>query len=344
MRALLLAVLAGARPLAAEPARPVKLEKAAADAVVKEILKDRTDTEEWLQGDITSYLATVDREDFGTKKTLTVGRAADNNVRIDDAEVDAASPAGDGRGRQVPRPGGRRRRAIHGRHRGEARGDRRPSSVARRPLSAAALAPALSGDHRLRSEEPALQGLQGAEVLPGRPGVPLRAAAHAEPEAGNDGHPLDARQPAQRAAGRLVRLRGGRRRRSGSRRSACSSPGVGENDIGVFFRDATSGKESYALGRYVDAKKLRERATTCSTSTSPTTRRARSRTTTTARFRPRQTCWRSRSAPARWTRTITRRRRLPAARLPTALCAKLSPERSEQRGSLARSLAALDSR
>src|SRR4029078_1315694 len=33
-------------------------------------------------------------------------------------------------------------------------------------------------------------------------------------------------------------------------------PGVGENDLGIFFRDATSGKESYELGRYVDVKKL----------------------------------------------------------------------------------------
>ena len=32
-------------------------------------------------------------------------------------------------------------------------------------------------------------------------------------------------------------------------------PGIAENDISVFFRDATSGKESYALGRYVDVKK-----------------------------------------------------------------------------------------
>jgi uncharacterized protein (DUF1684 family) len=32
-------------------------------------------------------------------------------------------------------------------------------------------------------------------------------------------------------------------------------PGVGEDDFGVFFRDATSGKESYALGRYVNVEK-----------------------------------------------------------------------------------------
>ena len=42
---------------AAEPARPVKLEKAAADAAMKEIEKDRTDTEAWLKSGITSYLA-----------------------------------------------------------------------------------------------------------------------------------------------------------------------------------------------------------------------------------------------------------------------------------------------
>ena len=33
-------------------------------------------------------------------------------------------------------------------------------------------------------------------------------------------------------------------------------PGVGENDLGIFFRDATTGRESYELGRYVDVKKL----------------------------------------------------------------------------------------
>jgi hypothetical protein len=32
-------------------------------------------------------------------------------------------------------------------------------------------------------------------------------------------------------------------------------PGIAEHDISVFFRDATSGKESYPLGRYIDVKK-----------------------------------------------------------------------------------------
>ena len=33
-------------------------------------------------------------------------------------------------------------------------------------------------------------------------------------------------------------------------------PGVGEKDFGVFFRDATTGKETYPVGRYVDAEPL----------------------------------------------------------------------------------------
>jgi uncharacterized protein (DUF1684 family) len=33
-------------------------------------------------------------------------------------------------------------------------------------------------------------------------------------------------------------------------------PGVGESEVSVFFRDATTGQESYAVGRYVDAESL----------------------------------------------------------------------------------------
>ena len=33
-------------------------------------------------------------------------------------------------------------------------------------------------------------------------------------------------------------------------------PGVGESDVAVFFRDATTGKESYPVGRYVDPVRL----------------------------------------------------------------------------------------
>src|SRR5215475_13054730 len=74
---------------AAAPARAVKLSAADAAKALKEIGQDRIDTQKWLQSDPTSYLATIDRRDCEQKKTLSVGRALDNDVRIDDPAVAA---------------------------------------------------------------------------------------------------------------------------------------------------------------------------------------------------------------------------------------------------------------
>jgi hypothetical protein len=80
---LALALAALAEPQAIGPARPVQLAKSAGEAVIRALQKDRADSEKWLRSDATSYLATIARRDFGDKKTLTIGRAADNDVRID---------------------------------------------------------------------------------------------------------------------------------------------------------------------------------------------------------------------------------------------------------------------
>src|SRR3954452_8002776 len=68
---------------------PVRLAKADADKATTAILKDRTDTEAWLKGDPTSYLAAVARVNFEGRRALTVGRAADNDVRLDSPEIAA---------------------------------------------------------------------------------------------------------------------------------------------------------------------------------------------------------------------------------------------------------------
>ena len=71
------------------PARgPVKLDKTAAEAVVRDIEKDRAETREWLRSNPRSYLAAIDRIDFGTKSALTVGRADDNDVRLSAADIE----------------------------------------------------------------------------------------------------------------------------------------------------------------------------------------------------------------------------------------------------------------
>ena len=71
------------------PAHPAPLAPAESDSLRTAIEKDRNGTMDWLRSKPTSYLATVQRVDFAEKTTLTVGRAPENDVRIDDPEVAA---------------------------------------------------------------------------------------------------------------------------------------------------------------------------------------------------------------------------------------------------------------
>jgi uncharacterized protein (DUF1684 family) len=251
MRALLLPMILAAAA-AAEPARPVKLEKAAADAVMKEIQKDRTETEEWLKSGITSYLATVDRQDFGTKKTLTVGRTADNDLRIDNDEVMPhhlkVTVEGDKFRVQAVEAGAQfkvgteeKREAIVG-----------PSSVGVGRFQLRLSHQSYPGIIVFDPKSPRFKAYKGLKYFPAdlayRFELPL--TPNPKPETMVILSTRGNQRNAQRVGwfdfvvgGTPVRLEAVR----------LLEPGV---DIGVFFRDATSGKESYALGRYVDAKKL----------------------------------------------------------------------------------------
>jgi hypothetical protein len=66
---------------------PPPLTAAENDSLLKQYAKDRSDTEDWLKSSPTSYLATVERRDFGGQTSMTVGSATDNDVRIDDPGV-----------------------------------------------------------------------------------------------------------------------------------------------------------------------------------------------------------------------------------------------------------------
>jgi uncharacterized protein (DUF1684 family) len=255
VRALVLTAVFASAVVAAEPAKPVKLAKADAAAVVKAILKDRADTEAWLKGDITSYLATVDREDFGARKTLTVGRAGDNNLRIDDAEV---MP----RHLRVTVEGDKFRVAAvdAGAHFKIGTEDKReavldPSSIRIGRFQLRLSHQRYPGIIVFDPKSPHFKTYKGLKYFPAdlayRYELPL--TANPKPETmlilSTRGNQRNAQRvgwfdfivgttPVRLEAVRLL------------------EPGVGENDISVFFRDATSGKESYQLGRYVDVKKL----------------------------------------------------------------------------------------
>jgi hypothetical protein len=248
--------------VAATPARPVRLAPSAAAAVLKEIDKDRADTQAWLKSDATSYLATVDRKDFERKRALTVGRASDNDLRIDDPEVsphhlkvtvegDKFIVAAVDTAASFAAPDAKGQFAV----------------VASRTLTAGPSSVKI-GRFLIRLSHQGYPGLivfdpksprfadyKGlkyfAPDLAYRYELPL--TMNPKPETieilstrGNKRRAtrvgwLDFMVGAQAARLEVVRL---------------LEPGVGENDLSVFFRDATSGKDSYELGRYVDVKQL----------------------------------------------------------------------------------------
>jgi uncharacterized protein len=237
------------------PAQPAKLDKAQAEKIIKEIEKDRADSEEWLRSSPTSYFAAIDRIDFDNKKVLMVGRAADNDVRLNDADIE---------------PHHLRITVDGDRFRVEAVDAKALFLVKQEQKREATVDPSMIqvGRFQLRLSHqrfPALivfdpKGLQREHHkkinhfpinLSYRYELPLKRYPNPEETI------IMSTRGNQRKAQRVgwvdflvgdtpcrleaVRLLG---------------PGSGENDFSIFFRDASSGKETYPLGRYVDLKKL----------------------------------------------------------------------------------------
>jgi uncharacterized protein (DUF1684 family) len=237
------------------PAAPVKLDKAAAGAVAKAIEKDRAATREWLRSAPNSYLATVDRKDFGEKTTLTVGRAAGNDVVIDDPAIEPHQlrVTVDGDRFQVRAVDTNARFQVNGEARREATVD--PSSIQ-------------VGRHLIRlshqrfpaiivfdPKSPRYREYKGIEYFP--IDLAYRYELPLTPNPKPDIVIIMSTRGNQRRAERVGWfdfLVGGVPCRLEA--SRLLEPGVGEQDLGVYFRDLTTGKESYELGRYVDAVKL----------------------------------------------------------------------------------------
>ena len=247
---------------AVTPAQPVKLSPGDAASALKEIEKDRADTQKWLQSDPTSYLATIDRRDFEQKKTLSVGRAQDNDVKIDDPAV---------RPHHVKvTVEGDRFHVVAGEP--EARfkvpGDKDPKSWQDKSDAIVDPSSIQIGRFLLRlshqrfpaiivfdPESPRFKAYKGLKYFP--PDLSYRYELALTPNPKPETTVIMSTRGNQRRADKVgwfdfvvgttpVRLEVVR----------LLEPGVGENDLGIFFRDATTGKESYELGRYVDVKKL----------------------------------------------------------------------------------------
>jgi hypothetical protein len=225
-----------------------------ADSLRAAILKNRADNDEWLKSDPTSYLAAVGRADFGEKTTLVVGRDADSDLRIDDPEIAS-------RQLQVTVAGD----SFHV----AALNDTATFKVGNEFRREATLSPGRIGIGRFLLR---LSHQRFPAIIVFDPKSPYFSDYH-----GFKYFPVDLSYRFELPLTPnpnpdtviIMSTRGNRRRalRPGwfdftvSGKSCrlevdrLVEPGVGENDLAVFFRDATTGKESYSIGRYVDVEK-----------------------------------------------------------------------------------------
>ena len=231
------------------------LTPAARDSVTAAIQQDRVDTEKWLKESPTSYLAAVRRIDFESRRTLTVGSAAGNDVRVEDSTLTAhhlrVTVVGDSFHVQALDP---------------------PASfLVGKEASREATVPASTigvGRYMLRLSHqrfpalilfdpasPHFRQFKGLSYYPVNLSYryPVRLTPNPKPDTtiilstrGNQRRAVRAGWFEFAVDGRKCRLEVTR----------LLEPGVGEKDYSIFFRDATSGKETYGMGRYVDVEPL----------------------------------------------------------------------------------------
>lgn len=261
MRVLLsVLVLVFAAPvLASKPTSPVAqsvmLSATEADSLRLAYQNDRDETQKGLRESPTSYLAAIARTDFGDKSALVFGSAADCDVRVVDAEVAAhhlrVTVAGD---------------SFHV----EAMDDTAHFAVRGESLRAATLAPGFVrvGRFTVRlshqrfpalivfdPQSPHFKDYHGLEWYP--PDLEYRFVAPLTPNPKADTTIImSTRGNARRAVlagwfdlsvkGKPVRLEAHR----------LLEPGVDERSVSIFFRDATTGKDTYGVGRYIDPERL----------------------------------------------------------------------------------------
>jgi uncharacterized protein (DUF1684 family) len=227
------------------------------DSVTAAILKDRADTERWLKSSPTSYLAAVRRMDFEDHRTLTVGRERGNDLRLEDSSLAGhhlqVTVVGDSFRVEGVDPGadftvdGVRTRATTlpprtigvGRFMLRLSHQRFPALILFDPAS------------------PRFQEFKGLRYFPVdlsyRFVLPL--TPNPRPDTviilstrGNRRRALRAGWFDFKVKGRACRLEVTR----------LLEPGVGENDLAIFFRDLTSGSETYGVGRYVNVQPLED--------------------------------------------------------------------------------------
>ena len=217
--------------------------------------KDREDTEKNLREGATSYLAAIGRTDFAEKPALVVGRAADCDLEIDDPELAAHHLRVTVRGDSfhVQALDDTAHFAVRGESRREAvlgPGAVRVGRFTIR-LSHQRFPALIVFDPR----SPHFARYHGLQWYPADLDYRFVAPLTADPTPdttiimstrGNARRAVRAGWFDLRVKGKPVRLEAHR----------LLEPGVDESSVSIFFRDLTTGKETYEVGRYLDPEKL----------------------------------------------------------------------------------------
>jgi uncharacterized protein (DUF1684 family) len=240
---------------AAKGVAPVNVAPDSAKSIIAAYENDRTETEKQLKEGATSYLAAVARTDFGDKAALVLGRAADCDLKVDDPEVAAhhlrVTVVGDSfrveamddtahfrvRGemlREATLPPGFVR---VGRYSVRLSHQRFPALIVFDPKS-----PRFADYHGLAWYPPALEYRFVAPLTPN----PKADTTIIMSTRGNARRAVLAGWFDLTVNGKPVRLEAHR----------LLEPGVDEKSVSIFFRDATTGSETYSVGRYLDPEPL----------------------------------------------------------------------------------------
>ena len=231
---------------------PPGMTAAEADTLLRSYAKDRAETEDWLKSSPTSYLATILRRDFEDRASLTVGSAPGNDVRIEGPGI---------------RPRHLRVTVAGDSFRVETVDAGAHFLVKGVEMTSATLPPSgidvgrfsLRLSHQrfpavivFDPESPRYRLYKGIPYFP--PGLSYRIIAALTPNPNPDTTIILSTRGNQRRAVRVGRfdfkLNGAPCRLEATR---LLEPGVGEKDFGLFFTDATTGRESYGVGRYLEA-------------------------------------------------------------------------------------------
>jgi len=236
-------------------AGPVVPDKTAAEKIINEIKKERSETENWLLSSPTSYLAAIDRVDFNDRKTLTVGKAADNNLQLSGAGIEPhhLRVTVDGDNFKIECVDANARFKIKDETKREAtvgpsyiQVDRFVVRLSHQRFPALIV---------FDPQSPRFKEYKGLVYYPidlsYRYELPLKLFR--KPEKTIIMSTRGNRRNAE-LVGWVEFLAGNTTCRLEATRLL--EPGAGQNDLSIFFRDATSGNETYPLGRYVDLKRL----------------------------------------------------------------------------------------